>query len=99
MGGNPSTSAILLGAGAIGLLIGVGSLAATPHGRAAVAATANDLLVASGAKRAREPQLGDYWPGCDSARDAGTAPIYRGEPGYREGMDGDRDGIACEPIS
>ncbi|TNE38964.1 MAG: excalibur calcium-binding domain-containing protein [Sphingomonadales bacterium] len=23
--------------------------------------------------------------------------MYRGEPGYREGMDGDGDGIACEP--
>lgn len=24
-------------------------------------------------------------------------PIYRGEPGYRVEMDGDGDGIACEP--
>ena len=34
---------------------------------------------------------------CDDARAAGVAPIYRGSPGYREGMDGDSDGIACEP--
>nr|MEC6700379.1 excalibur calcium-binding domain-containing protein [Sphingobium sp. SJ10-10] len=47
--------------------------------------------------RARTPRLGDYWAGCDSARAAGTAPIYSGEPGYREEMDGDSDGIACEP--
>ncbi len=33
----------------------------------------------------------------DAARAAGTAPIYRGEPGYRDGLDGDSDGIACEP--
>lgn len=26
------------------------------------------------------------------------APIYSGEPGYRESMDGDGDGIACEPL-
>jgi hypothetical protein len=26
-----------------------------------------------------------------------AAPVYRGRPGYREGMDGDSDGIACEP--
>lgn len=38
-----------------------------------------------------------YYPGCDSARAAGAAPIYRGQPGYREEMDGDDDGIACEP--
>lgn len=38
-----------------------------------------------------------YYRNCDAARAAGVAPIYRGEPGYREGMDGDNDGIACEP--
>lgn len=27
----------------------------------------------------------------------GMAPIYRGEPGYREGLDADADGVACEP--
>jgi hypothetical protein len=32
-----------------------------------------------------------------TARAAGAAPIYRGQPGYREEMDGDGDGIACEP--
>ncbi|WP_240325632.1 excalibur calcium-binding domain-containing protein [Sphingomonas mesophila] len=24
-------------------------------------------------------------------------PIHRGEPGYRDKLDGDSDGIACEP--
>ena len=38
-----------------------------------------------------------YFPNCDAARAAGAAPIYAGSPGYREGMDGDSDGIACEP--
>jgi hypothetical protein len=38
-----------------------------------------------------------HYSNCDEARDAGVAPIYRGEPGYREGMDGDADGVACEP--
>ena len=38
-----------------------------------------------------------YYSGCNEARAAGVAPIYRGQPGYREGMDGDGDGIACEP--
>jgi hypothetical protein len=51
----------------------------------------------SGFGRARAPQAGDSWGGCNDARAAGTAPIYRGEPGYREDMDGDSDGIACEP--
>jgi hypothetical protein len=38
-----------------------------------------------------------YYRNCDAARAAGVAPIDRGEPGYRPEMDGDSDGIACEP--
>lgn len=38
-----------------------------------------------------------YYRNCNAARAAGAAPIYRGQPGYREGLDGDSDGIACEP--
>jgi len=92
-----SAKSILLGAGALGAVLGVGTLTATPQGRAAVATKAAELAVSSGVKRAREPRDGDYWGGCNSARAAGTAPIYRGEPGYRPEMDGDSDGIACEP--
>lgn len=39
-----------------------------------------------------------YYARCADARAAGAAPIYAGEPGYREGLDGDGDGIACEPF-
>lgn len=38
-----------------------------------------------------------YYSDCNEARAAGVAPIYRGQPGYRSEMDGDSDGIACEP--
>jgi hypothetical protein len=38
-----------------------------------------------------------YYPRCAVARAAGAAPIYRGAPGYREGLDRDGDGVACEP--
>jgi hypothetical protein len=55
------------------------------------------VAVQLGVARARAPQLGDYWPRCAAAKAAGTAPIYAGEPGYRDGLDGDSDGIACEP--
>lgn len=37
------------------------------------------------------------YSGCNEARAAGAAPIYAGQPGYRANMDGDSDGIACEP--
>jgi hypothetical protein len=47
--------------------------------------------------RDHAPPPGAYYPGCNAARAAGVAPIYAGEPGYRPQMDGDGDGIACEP--
>lgn len=37
-----------------------------------------------------------YYKNCDEARAAGAAPMHRGEPGYREGLDRDKDGIACD---
>ena len=38
-----------------------------------------------------------YYSGCNAVRRAGKAPLYYGEPGYRSDMDGDGDGIGCEP--
>ncbi|HEX7819723.1 MULTISPECIES: excalibur calcium-binding domain-containing protein [Sphingomonadaceae] len=93
-----SLEAKLLGAAAVlGAFAGLGSIAASPGGRQQIVSAAHSVAVSAGIARARAPQAGDYWPGCDAARAAGTAPIYRGEPGYRSGMDGDDDGIACEP--
>ena len=37
-----------------------------------------------------------YYSNCDEAERAGAAPMERGEPGYREGLDRDGDGIACD---
>lgn len=37
-----------------------------------------------------------YYANCDAVRAAGKAPLYRGQPGYRAGLDGDDDGVACE---
>jgi endonuclease YncB( thermonuclease family) len=46
---------------------------------------------------ARPPASGTFFRNCKEAWAAGAAPIYRGQPGYRSEMDGDGDGIACEP--
>lgn len=70
---------------------------ADPERQQAFMSNAKEVAIDVGMMRERAPQAGDQWRGCDDARAAGTAPIYRGEPGYREGMDGDNDGIACEP--
>ena len=37
------------------------------------------------------------YPNCRAARAAGAAPIYAGQTGYGPHLDGDHDGIACEP--
>jgi Excalibur calcium-binding domain len=51
--------------------------------------------VSDGPDVSREQSV--YYAGCRDVRAAGAAPLYRGDPGYRSGMDGDNDGIACEP--
>ncbi|MCA0337240.1 MAG: thermonuclease family protein [Actinobacteria bacterium] len=37
-----------------------------------------------------------HYANCAAARAAGAAPLRIGEPGYRPGLDRDKDGIACE---
>ncbi|MFD1951948.1 excalibur calcium-binding domain-containing protein [Sphingomonas arantia] len=91
------TFAVLAAASIVGGAIGYASLPSAPAD-ADAATPIRRLAVASVTVRQRPPQPGDHWAGCNGPRAAGTAPLYRGEPGYREGLDGDRDGIACEPI-
>lgn len=58
------------------------------------------VLPASLAANPRVEQLARasvYYAGCNEVRALGKAPLYRGRPGYRPEMDGDSDGIACEP--
>ena len=40
---------------------------------------------------------GAYYRYCSDARSAGVAPLYRNQPGYRDALDRDGDGVACEP--
>lgn len=79
-------AAALLGSGA-------GVVAAHDGDLSAVREWAAD----AGLVRQNIPQPGAYYRNCDAARAAGVAPLYRGEPGYREPMDADSDGVACEP--
>lgn len=37
-----------------------------------------------------------YYPNCDAVRAAGKAPLRKGQPGYRSGLDRDNDGWACD---
>lgn len=81
---------VLAQAAALGVVLAIGSVAAERQGRWAWRAVAEDPADTA----ARERSV--FYPGCDEARIAGAAPIYAGDAGYRSGMDGDGDGIACE---
>ncbi|MEU1231440.1 excalibur calcium-binding domain-containing protein [Streptomyces sp. NPDC005828] len=65
----------------------------TVHGGTIVAA---DIREVTGS----EPQPSEastYYENCDAVRDAGAAPIHKGEPGYAPHLDRDGDGVGCEP--
>lgn len=63
--------------------------------REVVVPTRRSALTAAPARQLQRREV--YYRNCTEARAAGAAPIYRGQPGYRTEMDGDNDGIACEP--
>lgn len=54
-------------------------------------------VAAADAATAQQVERSVYYAGCNEVRAQGKDPLYRGDAGYREGMDGDGDGIACEP--
>ncbi len=37
-----------------------------------------------------------YYSSCGAVRDAGKAPLLKGQPGYRSGLDADHNGVACQ---
>ena len=42
------------------------------------------------------PAPAAYYENCTAARNAGAAPVYRGQPGYGTHLDRDGDGVGCE---
>lgn len=47
-------------------------------------------------QRQKEAATNVYYKNCTAVREAGAAPIHRGEPGYAKHLDRDGDGIACD---
>lgn len=47
--------------------------------------------------RSSSTPTGAMFRSCAAARAAGAAPLRRGSPGYNPNLDGDADGVACEP--
>lgn len=48
------------------------------------------------ARRSSSGGGGVHYANCTAARDAGAAPVRRGDPGYRPALDRDSDGVGCE---
>ncbi|WP_345602221.1 GmrSD restriction endonuclease domain-containing protein [Tomitella cavernea] len=63
---------------------------------AAPADAAGTAPAAGGNPPAPADGAGVHFRNCAQAREAGAAPVHAGDPGYRPGLDGDRDGVACE---
>jgi len=68
----------------------------TPAVRSSPATTPVRPVVPSVPTTPTTPAGDVYFAKCADAWAAGAAPLYRGQPGYRSGLDGDKDGIACE---
>ena len=63
----------------------------------AARATDDGPIYAQGAPDPTLVEQSVTYSGCNEVRAAGKAPLYAGQPGYRSNMDGDGDGVACEP--
>lgn len=61
------------------------------------AARTTEQPAPAAAEFAASAEASVHYPGCNAVRAAGKAPLHSGDPGYRVEMDGDGDGIACEP--
>lgn len=74
-----------------------------PRPAAGLVSQAQAAMESSGAREAvvrfvdPPPPVDQHFRGCDDARAAGRENIPIADPSYREWMDGDHDGWACEP--
>lgn len=71
-----------------------------PSATAAARKTVGRIITRPANRLPSAPNQASGWSyrNCGEARRAGAAPLRRGQPGYGAHMDGDGDGIACEPI-
>ncbi|MEU3467648.1 excalibur calcium-binding domain-containing protein [Streptomyces sp. NPDC006687] len=92
---SPSPSAPVSPSGTPTAPAGAPSKAAGAPSRPAPAAEPSNAPAYPAPERTQEPSA-VYYKNCDAAKAAGAAPIQRGQPGYREALDRDKDGIACD---
>jgi hypothetical protein len=80
-----------------GLILGLAGLAGTAGGILWAATPAVSTSIEENAQERAKVEASVHYAGCDEVRLLGKAPLYAGQPGYSIDMDGDGDGIACEP--
>lgn len=81
------------------LAVNPSATAPTPQPEAAPTSSTSTSTTTSGPAPAAPATTGAadvYYPSCAAVRAAGKAPLHRGDPGYRQGLDGDSDGSSCE---
>lgn len=88
-------SACTISGGSIGQMMRVAGVA--QGGRGDEHETRSPRRVAEIEPAQPAPLSSPHYRSCREARAAGVAPMYRGQPGYNPNLDGDGDGIACEP--
>ena len=75
----------------------------TPRSAAGLVSQAQAAVQSTGIEEAvtnfvdPPPPVDQHFFNCRAAHAAGYEDIPRGDPSYREWMDGDSDGLACEP--
>lgn len=85
-------------------LVAAGTNAAVLRGEANKTNAVELAADATKANTAADRACGNNNPGavrfenCDQVRNAGLAPLRFDQPGYRVGLDADRDGMACEVV-
>ena len=89
--------ALLTGAAGVGIFVGLLTIPNMEAGSAGVAFL-REAAQQQGLLDAQGKASWKYYQYCHDAREAGVAPLYRGEGGYRPELDADGDGVACEPF-
>lgn len=90
----PFGAQVLTGCLAVGLVV---FFAAPSIETALTGSTEMRERIEAGEQQKHAVEQSRYFRNCREARAAGVAPILAGSPGYRSELDGDGDGIACEP--
>lgn len=56
----------------------------------------HELDQQGGEQQVQAPADDFVYPNCTAVREAGAAPLHRGDPGWQDKLDRDGDGVACE---